>query len=511
MTKAAALEKALAAVSDVRARAGRLWHPLLNALTAGLMEGIILPQLCVSVSIEKGCLWVALGTRYLSKIKIAGSRKYTFDDGKYPSPGSLASTLSIAVKELKARNAGITLAIPREWAILRTIEFPATVKENLTDVVSYEMDRLTPFAADDAYYDFTVVGEHDGRVSLTVVAARADLIDQYVNALKEQGLRMERMGLSLSNIGTSCSFVGETQDFIFLEMDQAGYEAGFVHNNQLVSGLGDVFAMTDERSMVSAVVEGLNPLIDTALERGVSPVILSHAKDLVGPALEGRFRAPVKRVSDQDLKSRLVGDRENVSFIAAGGLLESLWSRAKGFNLLEKGLRRRVKVPFGMTVILICLILASLVPYFLLPLEREGNRLAEIERQISLRRGEVKRVERLRKEVEGLRNEITTIREFKENTPMDLVIVKELTAVLPKTAWLTRTRVADAAVDIEGYASSASEILPKLEQSPHFKKVEFASPTIRDVRMNADRFVIKMEIEGVGEGEGERQRDGKKK
>lgn len=34
---------------------------------------------------------------------------------------------------------------------------------------------------------------------------------------------------------------------------------------------------------------------------------------------------------------------------------------------------------------------------------------------------------------------------------------------------------------------------------PYFKKAEFSSPTFRDTRMNADRFNIKMEIEGVKE------------
>ena len=37
----------------------------------------------------------------------------------------------------------------------------------------------------------------------------------------------------------------------------------------------------------------------------------------------------------------------------------------------------------------------------------------------------------------------------------------------------------------------------KIETSPYFTKVEFTSPTIRDVRMNADRFVIRMELDGI--------------
>jgi Tfp pilus assembly protein PilN len=67
--------------------------------------------------------------------------------------------------------------------------------------------------------------------------------------------------------------------------------------------------------------------------------------------------------------------------------------------------------------------------------------------------------------------------------------------VLPKSVWLTRARVTETTVDLEGYAGSAADILPKLEASPLLRKVEFASPTFRDTRLNADRFVIKAEIE----------------
>jgi Tfp pilus assembly protein PilN len=91
-----------------------------------------------------------------------------------------------------------------------------------------------------------------------------------------------------------------------------------------------------------------------------------------------------------------------------------------------------------------------------------------------------------------------------------LNILKELTTVLPKTSWLTRVRITETNVEIEGYAGSATELLPKLEASPFFKKAEFASPTFRDARMNSDRFIIKMEIEGIKKAEGTTVKNGKK-
>ena len=118
--------------------------------------------------------------------------------------------------------------------------------------------------------------------------------------------------------------------------------------------------------------------------------------------------------------------------------------------------------------------------------------------------------ENLKKEIDAVNTDISTIATFKENRQMALNILKELTAVLPKTSWLTRVRITETNVEIEGYAGSATELLPKLEASPLFKKAEFASPTFRDARMNSDRFIIKMEIEGIKKAEGTTAKNGKK-
>ena len=72
--------------------------------------------------------------------------------------------------------------------------------------------------------------------------------------------------------------------------------------------------------------------------------------------------------------------------------------------------------------------------------------------------------------------------------------MKELTKILPDKTWLTRVRVTEDSVELEGYAASATAIISKLENSRYFQKAEFASPTFRDQRQNNERFVIKMEL-----------------
>jgi len=97
--------------------------------------------------------------------------------------------------------------------------------------------------------------------------------------------------------------------------------------------------------------------------------------------------------------------------------------------------------------------------------------------------------------LEGVEKELNSIESFKSSRPMVLDLVREMSRVMPKNTWLSRLRITDTAVEIEGSSSAATAILSKLEASPYFKKVEFSSPTFRDTRLNTDRFFIKMEIE----------------
>ena len=103
----------------------------------------------------------------------------------------------------------------------------------------------------------------------------------------------------------------------------------------------------------------------------------------------------------------------------------------------------------------------------------------------------------LKRKLTPLAKERDIISDFKNSRQMAIGLLKELTLLIPKDAWLTRVRISENQVNIEGYAPSATLLVPKLEASPFFKKVEFASPTYRDPKLNQDRFQIKMEIEGL--------------
>ncbi|OPY70886.1 MAG: Fimbrial assembly protein (PilN) [Syntrophorhabdaceae bacterium PtaU1.Bin034] len=482
-----------------------------NILTFSLFRGILAPQKSLCVSLEKGSVSVATGSRFFSKIRIKGMRSYAFQEVGVPGPEAFAGTVALAARELKASKLPVILSIPPDRVVMRTACFPVTVKETIDRTVGYELDRLTPFTSDDAYYDFKILTEKDSQLKIIVIAARAGWIDPYLGALSKEGIAVAKITVNVSGLGTLCSYMGFA-DSICVETEDSAISAAVVRGGMLTSSFGCPIAENGARSRESSIGQALKSVIEEAkADHGdLPPVVVSSIQE-DRRHLQSVLGTSVVVLGDEDIRRRLSFSRKAIPYSVAGTIVESLWPRAKGFNLLRKGTDRKARRPVLISLILGILVLATWVPYVFVPLRLEEKKLMEMERQIAARKEEVKKVEALRKEVKELSSEIETINGFKADKPMMLVIMKELTAILPKSVWLTRVRMTEKTVDLEGYAVSASEVLPKLEQSKYLKKAEFASPTVRDSRTNTDKFVIRAELEGFTGEEGGTRKDEQKK
>jgi general secretion pathway protein L len=385
MTTAEMIRTTTSFVSDTAVKMSRWGRLLWKMLSFSLADDRIAPVRRLSVVLESGGVSVAYRSRFLSRMKNRGSRRYPFEEGRYPTPETAASAVALAVSDLRAAGAQVTLVIPKAWTIVKTAEFPLTVKENLSDVVSYELDRLTPLSPERAFYDFRILAEDENRIRIMLAAMKAETLQPYLEALRGKGIAVGRV------------------------------------------------------------------VIDPSVPGTPSP----------------------------DLRSQSA---------VAGEM-----------NLLDKGMHKPPKTPMALTIVLLSVLVALGLFWLVSPLRIAEKRVEIIDREIALRRDEVKKIEALKKDLEGVEKEIAAIETFKTSRPVTLNLLKEMTRVLPMNTWLSRIRFTESTVEIEGYAASTTEILPKLEASRHFKKVEFASPTSRDVRLNADRFTIKMEIEGLPE------------
>lgn len=471
----------------------RLFNKLLRILTFSPFDEDLLYKKSLVLSIERGVISAAYGSRLLSKIRVKAIRTFRYEDDRFPSPEDFASTASILLGQIKERPE-VDLVIPKSWVILKVAEFPITVKENLRNVISFEMDRLTPFNPEEVFFDYKVIKEDGGRLFLLIAAAKKDTILPYIEALQGKGISVRRITIGLSAMANLSYYSGKGGYTIFFDVGRKSFESGLFDGPLPVDYVYGDFETDDVRSKVEKIMDELQNFSERIRPSSRLPEVLLLLRDnSIRETLKAGMNYPLKILGETDIKIKL-SDTKDIPYVALGGLIESL-SRDRGIDLLSSGIREKKKVPVLFTTILvIAVVLLSLV-YFITPLRIEERRLHAIEEQIAQKKAEARKVELLKKEVEDLRDEITSINNFKEGRTSSLSILKEMTLILPKNAWLTRFRITETNVDIEGYAGSATELLPKLEASRYFRKAEFSSPTFRDARMNADRFIIKMEIE----------------
>lgn len=97
----------------------------------------------------------------------------------------------------------VCLGLPADRALRRTIDLPAAAEENLRQVVAFEMDRLTPFAADAVHYDVHIVDRdpESRRIRAELMVLPRTAVDPCVETLRRFGLEPEAVALPRRGVG----------------------------------------------------------------------------------------------------------------------------------------------------------------------------------------------------------------------------------------------------------------------------------------------------------------------
>jgi general secretion pathway protein L len=85
------------------------------------------------------------------------------------------------------------IALPPGQALVRRVTMPAATEENLATVLGFEMDRLTPFRADEVYYDHRVLARDAAAGSITVLlaVARREVVEERLARARALGLSVQ--------------------------------------------------------------------------------------------------------------------------------------------------------------------------------------------------------------------------------------------------------------------------------------------------------------------------------
>jgi general secretion pathway protein L len=105
--------------------------------------------------------------------------------------GELKQMLSRTARD-KART---SLVAAGGDVLIRRIQLPTQVKENLARVLEYEIDRLTPFSAAEVYFDYRLIGGAggSGQLSVELAVMKRSRMQRWLDLFAEAGVKPARL------------------------------------------------------------------------------------------------------------------------------------------------------------------------------------------------------------------------------------------------------------------------------------------------------------------------------
>lgn len=108
---------------------------------------------------------------------------------------TLRETAKEIIAEANLRKSSVELRLARQNTLRRTVELPSPALENLREVLTFEMDRHTPFSASEVYFDYRVTKQNNQqkRITVDLLVASRDVVDRALDQISGWGLQADRL------------------------------------------------------------------------------------------------------------------------------------------------------------------------------------------------------------------------------------------------------------------------------------------------------------------------------
>lgn len=393
------------------------------------------------------------------------------------------------IKENRISPASVFLGIPRDAAILRYLEFPLAVKENLRETLGYEMEKYVPFSPEEVYFDFQIISEDKSvdRLQLLLVVAKKQALS-FVLAVSEQ------LGSGISGVGITTTALADyfswrskkdkviVKSFVYTREDHI--ELGLVKDGKLLYSRH----LPKDEGLIEAIPKALSKMrLDFISDDEPLHMVLCGIKkddSWLAPLNEadGIILHPVNLTAVQIASTSLM--------VAYGLALKGVRKTSMDINMLPQALRKKPsKLKFYALFGLVLLALLSALAWGGGVFLHRQWALDRLDDEIKNLASQLNKFEQIKTEKNRMEARIDYLNTLRQGGPPILEIIKELSERIPKSAWVSRFTFSEKGLEIEGEAASASQLILLLEASPMFGDVAFLS-AITKARSGNERFRI---------------------
>ena len=370
----------------------------------------------------------------------------------------------------------VVLGVSRKDCVIRHLDLPLEVKNNLEEVVRYQVQAFEPNEEDGFYYDYTLLEGAPGqkRLSVFITMVRKSFLDKQLAMLREIGIRP--IIVACGSIGLSNMYLAAQKDvgkktFFLANAGRSEMELFALRNGQLVysrdvqknetQGWGDLL-IGEINEAAGRLRLGPDSIIEKIVltgesSRDVYEEIKEHIPDC--ELLERDFPLTTAEINRQSVPEAAA---------ACGLAFTAIAPRpAVRLNLLPPGLKRH-QGPLGIAVAaaLGAIIIMLLAGLWLIEPVQNSLRLAMLEEGTKKLEDPVRKVRGLETQGESLETQRKQLTELLGDRDRNLDILKHLTEVFPDDTYLASYRNNDGAISMNGQSGSFTDIDARLQKSP---------------------------------------------
>ncbi|MBI4773608.1 MAG: pilus assembly protein PilM [Deltaproteobacteria bacterium] len=383
--------------------------------------------------------------------------------------------------------------IPNEEVVLKKVKLPEAARENLDELLEFEFENYFPFKREDVLLDYLVLtapkkDRHEFNVLLA--ALKRARYDFYWNLIDKAGLAPVGLEPPLSARLPMVRRLHRKRRIRFPSVLLIPgtrvweFEAWFGKNEldwrripKNDQETSDQFFAERGRTLVNGAVTG--PVETPCIED----------PEGAGPDLP----EPFQRVDlAETFKEASLLPYSPEAFHAAGAALRGMEWTDFGLNLLAPEKRKKRKMGPVYLLMVLCLIAVLLgVATLASPYLQIKKTLTVLEAKYESLSPQIKTVDEKRAKLERVQKDMEALTRVHQRNTLEVLL--QLTPLIPEHSWLQTFDLKNDTINIRGNSTSASELIPLLENSPHFKDVEFISPVVK--RGGLENFNITMKVE----------------
>jgi len=392
------------------------------------------------------------------------------------------------IQETKFSASDLFIGISGDQAMLREIEFPMAVKENLRTTLFYEIEKYIPFPAEDIYFDYQIIAEDKASEKLTLLltAVKKETLEDYLQIAENIGQGLSGMEIVSAGV-VNYYFHGHPEargPMVIVSAREPGADVMMVKDRALIYSKS--FAGSGE-ALDAFLAGGRMSQLRDAFFEGEKAVrlVLYGVRDALD--WQRRLSAEFQEIISGDLTPGL---QDEASITAFGLALKGVRSVPVQMNLMPVGLRKKPnRTGLYVMAVLAGLLVLSGVLWAGSHLMNQRQMMKDLEAESARLKTEVSDVEQMAEENRKIRENLAYLRSIRPGNTYLIEIINELSAIMPQMAYITDFKLNGNKLGLYGMADSASELIPILEESPLFMDVAFLS-AIRNSREGKEIFRI---------------------